>query len=54
MLRFFEFVNKSLLENEVYSVFWKCNETIKLSPFTFLENLQLYAKLHVVYMKIIL
>lgn len=41
------------LEKLNQNAFWKCNEKIKVSPLSFLNNLQRYSKLHVVYLQII-
>jgi hypothetical protein len=40
-------------ENDRYIAFWKCNEKIKVSPFSILPKLQLFSKLHVVYLQIL-
>lgn len=53
MFRFSYFGSNSLSENEDYIAFWKCNEKIKVSPFSFLQELQLFSKLHVVYLQIL-
>lgn len=53
MLNFSYFDSKLFLEKKTYNAFWKCNEKIKVSPSSFLEDLQLYFKLHVVYLQII-
>lgn len=47
------FGSNSLLGKDSYKTFWKCNEKIELSPLSFLTQLQLYSKLHVVYLQIL-
>ena len=42
-----------LLEKKDQNAFWKCDEKIIVSPFSFLSDLQRYSKLHVVYLQII-
>ncbi len=53
MSSFSYFVNDFLLENKNQNAFWKCDEKIKVSPFSYLLELQLISKLHVIYLQII-
>jgi hypothetical protein len=53
MFSFSYFVSDFLLESKNHNVFWKCNEKIKVSPFSYLLELQLIHKLHVIYLQII-
>ncbi len=54
MFRFSYFGSATFLENKVYTAFWKCDEKIKVSPSFYLKELmQLYARLHVVYLQIL-
>ena len=53
MFRFSYFGSKTLEENKVYTAFWKCDEKIKVSPFSLPQKLLLFSKLHVVYLKIL-
>lgn len=36
-----------------YKAFWKCDEKIKVSPFSLPQKLLLFSKLHVIYLKIL-
>ena len=53
MFSFSYFVFDVLTENNHQNAFWKCDEKIKVSPLSYLTNLQLISKLHVVYLQII-
>ncbi len=53
MLSFSCFGSNTLWEKVGYKAFWKCDEKIKVSPFYFLQELQLVSKLHVVYLQIL-
>lgn len=53
MKRFSYFESNSRLEKDSYLAFGKCNEKIKSSPFSLITQLQLYSKLHVVYLQIL-
>jgi hypothetical protein len=54
MLRFTYFGKDYLKEmKNNLDAFWKCNEKIKVSPFTFKTNLLLISKLHVIYLQIL-
>ncbi|MFQ3296314.1 MAG: hypothetical protein ACI921_000286 [Polaribacter sp.] len=53
MYRFSYFGHDFQSETDRYIAFWKCNEKIKVSPFSILQELQLFSKLHVVYLQIL-
>jgi hypothetical protein len=53
MFSFSYFAGNFQSENDRYIAFWKCNEKIKVSPFSILPELQLFSKLHVVYLQIL-
>ena len=53
IISFSYFGSNFLLEKSSYETFWKCNGKIELSPLSFLTQLQLYSKLHVVYLQIL-
>ncbi len=53
MFCFSYFGSDFLLETINHNAFWKCNEKIKVSPFSYQIELQLFSKLHVVYLQIL-
>jgi len=53
MFSFSYFGSDFFQEINNHIAFWKCDEKIKVSPFSYLKELQLISKLHVVYLQII-
>ncbi len=53
MYRFSYFGSDFLQEINHHNAFWKCDEKIKVSPFSYFKKIQLISRLHVVYLQII-